>query len=82
MLQTTAALALLLGFCGLSSHAQLTYLKLFLYPVLFLPLLVMFLLPAGALVYKLSQCLLGRLPLEELDAEPIRFDSPEPSDED
>lgn len=83
LLQTAATVGLLLALYGLGGSARLAYAKLILYPVLFLPLLVLFLLPVGAFAYKLGQCLLGRLPPDDLaDTEPIRFDSPEPRDDD
>lgn len=82
LLQVTAALALLMAFCGLARDAKVLYVKLLLYPVLFVPVLVLFILPFVCFLTKFGQCLLGRLPPDELaDAEPMRFDIPPPRNE-
>ena len=89
LFQAIAALALLLAICKLAPGRQMAYISLLFYPVkllfylaMFLAALLLFLVPACALAHKLGQCLLGRLPTEQLaDAEPIRFDLPPPDDE-
>lgn len=82
LLQTTAALALLVAFCGLSWNAKVAYAKLVLYPVVFLLLLVLLGFPAWLVASRLFRCWLGRLPPDGMaDAEPIRFDRQPTSDE-
>lgn len=69
---------------AISQFARLSVsaLKILVYMTFFCVPVFLLLLPACALIRKLGQCLLGRSPSDELaDAEPIRFDSAPPNDE-